>query len=97
MPFGLTNTPAAFQHFMNDIFADLLDVCTMIYLDDILTHSDSMSNHTLHVQEALQHLWDNGLYTNAEKCEFHITSMEYLGFILSPDGLIMDPTKIQVI
>ena len=60
MPFRLTNTSAAFQHFMNDIFADLSDVCTIIYLDDILIYSDSMSDHTLHVQEALQCLWDNG-------------------------------------
>ena len=97
MPFGLTNAPAAFQHFMNDIFADLLDVCTMIYLDDILIYSDSMSNHILHVQEALQCLRDNRLYTSTEKCEFHSTSMEYLGFILSPDGLTTDPAKIQVI
>ena len=51
MPFRLTNTSAAFQHFMNDIFADLLDVCTIIYLDDILIYSDSMSDHTLHVQK----------------------------------------------
>ena len=97
MPFGLTNTPAAFQHFMNEIFADLLDVCTMIYLDDILIYSNSMSNHTLHVWEVLQCLHDNGLYASTEKCEFHTTSMEYLGFILSPDGLMMDPAKIQVI
>ena len=97
MPFGLTNAPAAFQHFMNEIFADLLDVCTMIYLDDILIYSNSMSNHTLHVWEVLQCLHDNGLYASTEKCEFHTTSMEYLGFILSPDGLMMDPAKIQVI
>ena len=54
MPFGLTNAPAAFQHFMNDIFADLPDVRTVIYLDDILIYSDSMSDHILHVWEALQ-------------------------------------------
>ena len=53
MPFGLTNVPAAFQHFMNDIFADFLDVCTVIYLDDILIYSNSMSDHMLHVWEAL--------------------------------------------
>ena len=97
MPFGLTNAPAAFQHFMNEIFADLLDVCTMIYLDGILIYSNSMSNHTLHVWEVLQCLHDNGLHASTEKCEFHTTSMEYLGFILSPDGLMMDPAKIQVI
>ena len=61
MPFGLTNAPAAFQHFMNEIFADLLDICTVIYLDDILIYSNGMYNHILHVQEALQCLQDNGL------------------------------------
>ena len=96
MPFGLTNTPAAFQHFMNNIFANLLDVCTEIYLDEILIYSDSMSDHMLRVQEALQCLWDNRLYASTKKFEFHTTSMEYLGFILSPDGLMMDPAKIQV-
>ena len=45
MPFGLTNAPAAFQRFMNDIFSDLLDVCVMIYLDDILIYSNNMSEH----------------------------------------------------
>ena len=74
MPFRLTNAPVASQHFMNDTFTDLLDVCTMIYLDDILIYSDSMSAHTLHVWEALQHLWDNRLYASTEKCEFHTTS-----------------------
>ena len=68
MPFRLTNTPVAFQHFMNDIFTDLLDVCTVIYIDDILIYSDSMSDYMLHVQEALQHLWDNGLYVSTKKC-----------------------------
>jgi hypothetical protein len=40
MPFGLSNAPAAFQHFMNNIFGDLLDVCVIIYLDDIFIYSD---------------------------------------------------------
>ena len=45
MPFGLTNAPAAFQRFMNDIFSDLLDVCVVIYLDDILIYSNNISKH----------------------------------------------------
>ena len=45
MPLGLTNAPAAFQRFMNDIFSDLLDVYVMIYLDDILIYSNNMSEH----------------------------------------------------
>ena len=45
MPFGLTNAPAAFQHFMNDIFSDLLNVCVIIYLDDILIYSEDTTQH----------------------------------------------------
>ena len=53
MPFGLTNAPAAFQRFMNDIFSDMLDVCILIYLDDILIYSDNMEQHRKHVCEVL--------------------------------------------
>src|ERR1700722_4626318 len=49
MPFGLTNALAAFQHFMNDVFSDLLDVCVVIYLDDILIYSDDIASHKKHV------------------------------------------------
>jgi len=45
MPFGLTNAPAAFQHFVNTIFADMLDVCIIVYLDDILIYSEDMESH----------------------------------------------------
>ena len=53
MPFGLTNAPAAFQRFMNDIFSDMLDVCFLVYLDDILIYSDNMEQHREHVREVL--------------------------------------------
>ena len=52
--FGLTNAPAAFQHFMNDIFNDLLNVCVIIYLDDILIYSKDMPQHKKHVKEVLR-------------------------------------------
>jgi len=47
MPEGLTNAPAAFQRFMNDIFADMIDVIVIIYLDDILIYSNNISEHKL--------------------------------------------------
>ena len=53
MPFGLTNAPAVFQRFMNDIFSDMLDVCVLVYLDDILIYSDNMEQHHEHVHEVL--------------------------------------------
>jgi len=97
MPFGLTNAPATFQRFVNTIFADMLDVCVVIYLNDILIYSEDMESHQQHVQEVLCCLWLHGLFAKPEKCEFHSDSVEYLGYRLSPDGLTMSPDKIQTI
>ena len=97
MPFGLTNTPAAFQRFMNDIFGDLLNVCMLVYLDDILIYSNSEEEHIRHVHEVLRCLQQHNLYTRADKCFFHVQTVEYLGYILSPSGLTMAADKVQVI
>jgi hypothetical protein len=94
---GLTNAPAAFQHFMNDIFANMLDVSVIVYLDDILIYSDNMDDHRKHVREVLRCLQHNGLYAKPKKCFFHTDSVNYLGFILSPEGLTMDQAKVKVI
>jgi len=53
MPFRLTNAPSVFQRFVNEIFADLLDVYVLVYLDDILIFSDNMADHKKHVKEVL--------------------------------------------
>ena len=97
MPFGLINAPMAFQQFMNNIFSNLLDVCVVIYLDDILIYSNNMSKHHRHVKEVLKHLCKADLYAKAEKCEFHSKSVEYLGYILSSSGLTMSNDKIKII
>ena len=97
MPFGLSNGPAAFQRFMNDIFADILDVCVIVYLHNILIYFNNIGIHKTHMWEVLKWLWENGLYASANKCEFHSESIEYLSFRLSPEGLSMDPAKIQTI
>jgi len=49
MPFGLSNAPSVFQRFMNKVFSDLLDICMVIYLDDILIYSDDLESHKNHV------------------------------------------------
>src|SRR5260221_3888249 len=86
MPFSLTNAPAVFQQFINEVLGNLLDVCVIGYLDDILVYSDSVDQH----QEAR-------LYVNPKKCKFHTDTVEYLGFILTLTGLPMDPVKVAAI
>ena len=97
MPFSLTNTSAAFQQFINNIFSDLLDVYVMIYLDDILIYSNNMSEHHQYVKKVLKCLCKTGLYTKAKKCEFNSELVGYLGYILSPSGLTMSDDKIKII
>src|SRR5882724_10094020 len=97
MPEGLSNAPATFQRFMNDIFADMIEVIVIIYLDNILMYSDNISEHILHVMEVLRRLCANGLVAHADKCEFHVTSCEYLRYMLSPEGLTMTLYKLSKI
>ncbi|KAF8751857.1 hypothetical protein RHS01_08600 [Rhizoctonia solani] len=97
MTFGLTNAPAAFQHFMNKLFKDLLNVCVIIYLDDILIYSKTDADHTQHVHEVLKRLMENQLFCKASKCTFHVTLVEYLGIIVLDKGFSLDKLKIQAV
>src|SRR5260221_1697372 len=97
MPFGLTNTPAVLQRFINKVLGNLLDVCAVGYLDDILIYSDSVEQHQDHVREVLRQLQEAGLYANPKKCSFHMDAIECLGFILTPTGLHMDLMKVAAI
>src|SRR6266446_9428125 len=97
MPFGLTNAPAVFQRFINEVLGNLLDICVVGYIDDILIYSDSIDQHRDHVQEVLRRLQEAGLYANPKKCNFHTDTVEYLGFILTPTGLHMDLAKVAAI
>ncbi|KAF8751162.1 K02A2.6-like [Rhizoctonia solani] len=97
MPFGLTNAPAAFQHFMNDLFRDLIDVTVVIYLDDILIFSENSEEHPSHVREVLSRLRKNQLFCKLSKCYFHVTTVDYLGIVISPAGFSMDQKKIEAV
>ena len=95
MPFGFTNAPAQFQAHMQNIFADLLDISVVIYLDDILIFSKTIEEHRQVVRDVLQRLQKHGLYVKLSKCEFHCSSVEFLGMIVSSRGLEMCKDKIQ--
>ncbi|MBW0547447.1 hypothetical protein O181_087162 [Austropuccinia psidii MF-1] len=97
MPFGLTNAPASFQNLVNDIFTDLLDIFDVVYLNNIMVFSSSKEEHVRHVASVLQRLRDNNLFAKAYKCVFHAPSVEYLGYVVSSDGLKMIYSKVQQI
>ncbi|CUA71100.1 Transposon Tf2-7 polyprotein [Rhizoctonia solani] len=97
MPFRLTNAPTAFQHFMNDILQDLLDVTVIVYLDDILIFSNNPEEHTAHVKEVLRQLQENQLFCKASKCFFNTTTMEYLGIMISPKGISIEKGKVEAV
>jgi len=82
---------------MNNMFSNLLDVCVVVYLDDILIYSNDITQHRSHVKEVLKWLQKAGLYAKAEKCEFHSDSIKYLGYVLSPSCLTMSDTKVKTI
>jgi len=97
MLFGLSNAPAAFQRFMNEILIDLLDVCIVVYLDDILIYSDNLEEHKQHVKKVLKRLRRHKLYASSSKCYFHWDKIKFLGYIISTNGLQMDKSKVQTI
>jgi len=79
MPEGLTNAPATFQRFMNDIFADMIDIIVIIYLDNILIYSDNISEHKLHIREVLHRLRTKGLLpmqTNANSTSLPVNTSD---------------------
>ena len=94
MPFGLCNAPATFQAMMNKIFKEYLRKFVGVYMDDIIIYSRTMEEHATHLDHILQILEDNKLYAKLSKCEFAKSSMEYLGHIISKEGIMMDPSKV---
>jgi hypothetical protein len=97
MLFGLTNAPAEFQTMMNELFRELIGVSVLVYLDDIVVYSENPADHPDHVRSVLQILKDNNLFCNLAKCQFIMSFVTYLGYILSSDGLSMDPEKLASI
>ena len=97
MPFGLTNARAIFQHLMNNIFREFLDNFVVCYLDNILIYSKDIKQHEEHVRLVLDKLCNAGLYAKLEKCNFHQSQVEFLGYIVSCNGISMDQKKIQAV
>ena len=97
MPFGLTNAPATYQALINDTLREYLDLFYVAYLDDILIYSKDKKSHTQHVRKVLDALRAKDLKLKLEKCEFYKKEVEFLGYIVTTEGLRMDPKKVEAV
>jgi hypothetical protein len=97
MLFGLTNAPASFQRWINKVLSNYLDIFCITYLDDILIYSDNITQHQEHVRLILERIRQVGLSLKPTKCEFYTHKTEYLGYIIVPEGISMDPEKVKAV
>ncbi|MBW0555502.1 hypothetical protein O181_095217, partial [Austropuccinia psidii MF-1] len=97
MPFGLANAPSSFQNLVNAIFYDLLDIYVVVYLDYIMVFSKSKEENVTHVSIVIARLRAKSLFAKASKCLFHVSSVEYLGYVVSSECLNMDQERVQQI
>ena len=97
MPFSLAKEPATFQNMMNEIFKDITRLGVVIYLDDILIFSENEADHIALVKRVLSRLQEHKLALAPEKCEWHKSKVNFLGYIISADGMEMDQEKIMTV
>jgi hypothetical protein len=95
MPFGLCNAPATFQCVMNRVLQPCLRRSVLVFMDDILVYSKTMEEHVEHLREVLQLLQAQLLFVKMSKCSFACATLEYLGHIVSAEGVATDPRKTQ--
>jgi transposase InsO family protein len=95
LPMGLKIAPAVFQRTMNMVFNELLRKFLLVYMDDVVVYSKSIKDHFEHLNKVFTRMRDAGLRFKIEKCQFFQHELPYLGFIISKEGIRLDPAKVE--
>lgn len=94
MPFGLTNAPSTFQATMNELLREWLRKIVLVFFDDILVYSKGWEDHLQHLNIIFSLMRKHQFFAKASKCAFGVQQIEYLGHIVSVNGVATDPEKI---
>nr|GEY09633.1 hypothetical protein [Tanacetum cinerariifolium] len=97
IPFGLTNAPAIFMDLMHCVFHEYLDKFVIVFIDDILVYSKTREEHEDHIRIVLEISRQKKLYAKFSKCDFWLGQVDFLGHIVSADGITIDPAKVEAI
>ena len=97
MPFGLKNAPATFQRLMANVLTGLPQRVCMDYIDNILVVGQTFEEHLENLRTVLQRLREAGLKLKPSKCDLLKTKVQYLGYVVSADGIKIDPRKTQAV
>ena len=96
MPFGLKGAPATFQRLMDTVLQGL-DNFAAAYLDDVIIHSNSWSDHLSHLQQVFDRIRKAKLTVKQRKCQFAMERCNYLGHIVGSGQVQPDPSKLEAV
>jgi hypothetical protein len=94
-PMGLLGCPASFQRLVEAVVKGIPNI--IVYIDDLLLHSHSHAEHRQQLEEVFRRLRAHGLKANLKKCVFGSLEVNYLGFRLTPEGILPGPDKLKVV
>lgn len=97
MPYGVTGSPATFQHVMNSVLSPLLRKWVVVFIDDILVYSKTWEDHLKDLQVVFALLRQHQFKVKLSKYAFAQQQIPYLGHVISKEGVATDPTKVSII